>query len=195
MKSKQWQQIQQFFCDKYGASHGELLSRRTMEIYANLCSLCDGESKARRQTMCEKILPRIAMYQALQDEVADADAYAAVWEYTKDLICAPQRRQYARLEHLPRFFSLFRAMFLHIIQTSDRWETSVTCAERTRFSFEIHRCLWQETCEKCGCSALCRVFCDSDYENFGGMKRTAFSRTQTLGTGGTLCDFTFSDKK
>lgn len=43
-----------------------------------------------------------------------------------------------------------------------------------------------------GCPELTFVFCESDSATYGNMPGIKFERTQTLGTGGTRCDFKFS---
>ena len=55
--------------------------------------------------------------------------------------------------------------------------------------FDITHCPYCEYCEKCGCPELAATFCRSDIYCYGGMPHIAFDRTETLGTGGTRCDF------
>lgn len=185
---------EQYLRKHFGEEKGQEINRLIARKFSELTAFCHGESKGRQKTMSEKILPRIAIYQSLLADMGGQEAYETVWDYTKTCICAPTARKYEKLEKFPMFFSLYRKAFLRIVCFSDKWTTENAFGEANRFGFEIHRCLWYDTCVKCGCPELCRVFCDSDYENFGQMKKTVFSRTQTLGTGGTMCDFVFSKK-
>ena len=183
--------IDEYLIKHYGTEKGVLIYGKCKDIYESYNKFCIGESKARQKTMKTKILPRIALYQALMIFETKQKAYNMVWDYTKNYICANTRRKYSRLESIPLFFTLYRKIFLHIVSSSDKWETKVTKRESKKFGFEIHKCLWHDTCVRCGCPELCKIFCDSDWENFKDMNKTSFTRSQTIGTGGSLCDFLF----
>lgn len=156
-----------------------------------LDELCSQEPPQNAKIMRTKIFPRVAMYQILQKIMSKKSAYDMVWDYTKTCICAPVRQQYAKIERVPFFFFLFRKMFLYIMLHSEAWSVNVVQNDSKRLVLTVHRCLWKDTCLACGCPELCRIFCDSDWENFGAMRSVSFRRTQTIGTGGTVCDFVF----
>lgn len=184
-------EMKEYILHKLGEKQGELVVRDIFTRCTALEKLCIVENAANSKTMRAKILPRIAMYFALQKVMSKQQAYDMVWDYTKNCICAPTRKQYSRMERIPFFFYLFRKIFLNTMRYSSQWSAKVTQNEADQFGVEIHRCLWNDTCLKCGCPELCQVFCDSDWENFGAMYKVRFFRTQTLGMGGNLCDFTF----
>lgn len=183
--------IEEYIVHKLGEKQGQSVVRDMIAECTSLERLCIGENEANSKTMRTKIFPRIAMYHVLQKDMPKQQAYDIVWNYTKDCICVPTRQQYLRIERVPFFFSLFRKMFLQTMLHSSEWSAEVTQNAADRFGVAIHRCLWNDTCLKCGCPELCQVFCDSDWENFGAMRKVKFCRTQTLGIGGNLCDFTF----
>ena len=187
-------EMKEYLTQKLGENQGQFVIKDVTENYTALEKLCSEENPANTKTMQTKIFPRIALYQALQKTMSKQQAYDIVWEYTKTYICEPTRQQYTKIEKIPFFFSIFRRLFLHTMLHSSQWTAELTQNTHTCFGFEIHRCLWKDTCQTCGCPELCQVFCDSDWETFGSMHKINFSRTQTLGTGGTICDFTFQAK-
>lgn len=184
-------EMKEYITRKLGENQGQLVIKDVIEECAALERLYIEENAANIKTMRIKIFPRIALYQTLQKIMSKQQAYDMVWEYMKTCICTPKRLQYSRMEKIPFFFSIFRKMFLHTMLNSSEWSVKLTRNEHNCFGFEIHRCLWKDTCLKCGCPELCQIFCDSDWENFGAMQKVRFSRTQTLGAGGNVCDFTF----
>ena len=46
-----------------------------------------------------------------------------------------------------------------------------------------------------GAGVLQILFCECDNYTYGGLKKMGFTRTQTLGTGGELCDFIMYRKR
>lgn len=184
-------EMKEYIILKLGEEQGQSVIKDVIGKCTALDRLCIEENVANTKTMRMKIFPRIALYQALQKTMSKQQAYDMVWEYTKIFICKPVRLQYSKMEKVPFFFSIFQKMFLHTMLNSSEWGAELTQNERNCFGFEVHRCLWKDTCLKCGCSELCQIFCDSDWENFGAMQKVRFSRTQTLGSGGNVCDFTF----
>lgn len=184
-------EMKEYIIYTFGEKQGKLLLKNIAKECEELDKLCIEENPANVKTMQVKIFPRVAMYRALQKNMIKQKAYEMVWDYTKTCICAPTRQQYSKMDRAPFFFTLFRKMFLYIIVHSKAWSAEVTRNDSNQFGFAVHRCLWNDTCLKCGCPELCQIFCDSDWENFGVMRSIRFSRTQTLGTGGKVCDFAF----
>ncbi|MDO4556938.1 MAG: L-2-amino-thiazoline-4-carboxylic acid hydrolase [Lachnospiraceae bacterium] len=184
-------ELKEYLIHKFGKRQGQFIITNMLAECSLLEKMCVGENAANSKTMQIKIFPRVALYRVMQKIMSKEQAYEIVWEYTKNCICEQTRRQYLKMEKVPFFFLIFRKMFLHIMRHSSQWDTEVTQNAKNKFAFAVHRCLWNDTCQKCGCPELCRVFCDSDWENYGALHKVRFCRTQTLGTGGNLCDFTF----
>lgn len=187
--------LDEYIISKFGETQGLEITKGKNEELVKADILYIGESTARRKTMQNKILPRIALYKALCNTMSSDEAISILWEYTKKYVCAPTARVYEKYEHIPGFFLLYKSVFMHIMKTSDKWSTDSLCGDKEKFGFTIHKCLWYDTCIKCGCPELCRIFCDSDWEMYKGMKKIKFSRTQTIGTGGEMCDFIFTRVK
>lgn len=184
-------EMKEYILYEFGEKQGQSLITDITKKCISLKKLCIGENKANRRIMSREIFPRVAMYYALQKIMSKKEAYDKVWDYTKTCICTPARQQYRKLERIPFFFFLLRNMFLHTMLHSSAWSAQVTRNAQGQFGFAVHRCLWKDTCLTCGCPELCRIFCDSDKEIYGKLSKVRFSRTQTLGTGGMICDFTF----
>lgn len=184
-------EMKEYILYEFGEKQGQSLMTEITKECTALEKLYIGENEANIQIMGKKIFPRVAMYYALQKITSKKEAYDKVWDYTKICICTPARQQYKKMERIPFFFFLLRNMFLYTMLHSSAWSAEVTRNAPSQFSFAVHRCLWYDTCLRCGCPELCRIFCDSDREIYGEISKVRFCRTQTLGTGGTVCDFTF----
>lgn len=182
--------MKEYLLHEFGKESGKRIFGEIAKECAVLEELCTGESSANAKTMRIKIFPRVAMYRVLKRNLPQQKAYDIVWDYTKTCICVTLQSQYGKMEKIPFFF--FQKMFLYTVLHSSLWEAEAIQSKPDQLGFMVHRCLWNDTCQKCGCPELCKVFCDSDWENFGAMHKIRFSRTQTLGTGGKVCDFTFS---
>ena len=59
-----------------------------------------------------------------------------------------------------------------------------------KFSVDMTRCPYVDTCVRYGCPELARISCQADDVTYGNLHpRLIWARTQTLGTGGSCCDF------
>lgn len=56
---------------------------------------------------------------------------------------------------------------------------------------DITTCPYCRYAKSLGCPELMSVFCDSDFATYGNLPGIKFKRSQTLGTGGSYCDFRF----
>lgn len=59
----------------------------------------------------------------------------------------------------------------------------------TEMAFDMTECPYVKYLRMFGCPELAKSFCDSDIDVYGNLPNVDFIRTQTLGTGGTKCDF------
>ena len=71
------------------------------------------------------------------------------------------------------------------------WTSQFLKDNKKELDINIYKCLWKDTCDYFGCPELCELFCSGDWIVFGNIKRLTLDRTQTLGTGGNVCDFRF----
>ena len=96
----------------------------------------------------------------------------------------------ARMEIIPGFFYIYRAVFLKIMRTTEL-QQSTQAKGKGCYDITITKCLWHDACVKFECPELCALFCDVDDVTYGGLRKIGFSRSKTLGYGGDCCDFHF----
>lgn len=194
MKIKQQEQIKAFLDAEFGPDAARGLLARQEEKLRFLIENTKNKSKNQMKTMEQTLLPRIALYQVLQQEGrSQAEAYACLRRYMVDHVAAQKHAATAKMEAVPGFYALYSRIFLRIMRTTDLQE-SVQTRSKDSFDVTIRRCLWHTACVENGCPELCRLFCDVDDVNYGGLKKIGFSRTKTLGYGGDCCDFHFYKK-
>lgn len=65
-----------------------------------------------------------------------------------------------------------------------------TVPDAPPFAADMTRCPYVDTCSKYGCPELARISCRADDITYGSLHpRLVWARTQTLGSGGSCCDF------
>jgi hypothetical protein len=63
------------------------------------------------------------------------------------------------------------------------------------FAADMTRCPYVDTCARYGCPELAQFSCKADDVTYGSLHpKLVWGRTQTLGTGGSCCDFRLSVK-
>lgn len=61
--------------------------------------------------------------------------------------------------------------------------------QKGEFRMDITRCPYNTYLTELECPELTRLFCENDVYVYGSLPGMEFIRTQTIGTGGSLCDF------
>jgi len=188
----QTDEIQHFLTAKFGEEKGNnLYSMQQGRLRRLLQKAQKNHSPAQMKTLEKTILPRVALYQILQETPEKADAYRIVKEYMVDVVCEKSKKQYFEMEQMPFFYDIFRKAFIFITLKSDNWSAELFCREKDKFTIHIHRCLWYSACKDNGCPELCRLLCDCDEINYGGLHKMKFAREGSIGKGQNFCDFTF----
>ena len=190
-EKKLWAMLDRFFLRILGEKQGKEVMAESREQAAAFLAATQETSPSRRETMQSTILPRTATYTVLKRRGLDAEKLME--KYVREVQGPTMHDQYASLEWVPRFFEIFRWAFRKATASSDAWDSTFE-EEKDRFDLTIHKCLWYDTCVECGCPEACRFFCECDNYSFGDLKKVSFRRTQTLGTGGSCCDFHFHKK-
>ena len=194
MKVKQQKQIQAFLAERFGQEKGNALFARQEEALRQLIDGIKDKSESQRKTLIQRIFPCIALYRALTDSgIPEQEAYTYLQRYMQENVAAKQHASMVRMELVPGFYTLYSAIFRKVMRSSDRWESTQSHTKRT-FDVTIRKCLWHTACTESGCAQLCRLFCDVDNVSYGGLRKIGFARTQTLGYGGSCCDFHFFQK-
>lgn len=187
--------MQQFLINEFGQSLGNKIYNLQQRRFQTIIELTTGKSKNQMKTLTKKIIPEIALYQALQDEFGkQKKTYDTVEKYMFTIVGPKINKQYSRLEFMPGFFYLFKKIMVNTVEKSDNWVTEIIKDDSTSVEFNITKCLWYDACVENDCPELCKVFCDVDHVIYGSMKKVKFIRKGTLGTGSECCDFCYLNK-
>lgn len=194
MKLKQPAGIQPFLIEEFGAEKGSALFSKQEETLRELIDRQKNKSKTQMKTLAGTILPSVALYQTLLQDCGDRDAaMERMARYQLGKAAQENHAFTARVERIPGFFALYSSIFRRIVRGADLWQ-STQSHDRDHFNVTITKCLWHDTCVDCGCPELCRLFCESDNVNYGGLRKMGFTRNTTIGCGGDCCDFHFYRK-
>lgn len=164
------------------------------KIYQDCVSKITGKSNSQKKTMKNTILPRLALYKALQENGFSSDeAKNITYDYTEYKAVSMLGKIKKMDCSLPFFFGLLKTMFT-IGLKGDNWKTEKIVATPNMFSFDIVDCLWYNTCIENDCPELCSIFCDTDYFFYGNLTKIGFEREHTIAQGDGKCDFCFLKK-
>ena len=193
-KIKQQKQIHNFLVAEYGKEKGRLLFEKEYEMLNTSLEQTTEKTKNQLKTLVQTILPRIAMYKTFLNEGFSKDeATQYMRKYMLEIIAAKKHRSTAKMEKFPGFYRIYSSVFLKIMRTTDL-QVSTQNHSKDFYDVTITKCLWHTACVENGCAELCSLFCDVDDITYGGLKKIGFSRTQTIGYGGSCCDFHFYRK-
>ncbi len=193
MRVSQQKQIRLFLAESFGGDRGGALFRRQEEILQTLVQSMRNRSKNQRKTLVQTILPRIALYKAMQESLLAEETQAQMRRYMLERVAAEKHAAMVKMEAIPGFYALYSRIFLRVVRKSDLWE-SEQAHGTDWFAVTMKKCLWHTACVENGCAELCRLFCEVDDVTYGGLRKLGFSRTKTLGCGADCCDFRFCRK-
>ncbi len=194
MNIKQQKQIKTYLIAELGEDKGKALFDRQSEILNTIIENTKGKTENQMKMLTGTILPRIALYKALQkDGFSEEDVHRYMQKYMLDIVAAKKHSSTAKMELFPGFYSIYSKTFLKIMKTTDL-QVSTQNSGKDFYDVTITKCLWHTACVENGCEELCRLFCDVDDVTYGGLKKIGFTRTKTLGYGGDCCDFHFFRK-
>ena len=187
--------MKEFLKKKFGEERGNELWEKQQKKYDELLAAATPKSKQKQKVFEEMLLPRIAMYKTLLEEgFSREDALKFMEDHVVEW-CAPDlKKKYEGMDRLPFGFGLFKFGFTHIVPSSDLWEADIEKG-RDAFSVTMKKCFWHDTDVEYGCPEVCRYSCQCDDITYSDLKHIKYDRTETLGTGGTCCDFHFSKRK
>lgn len=192
---KQQKQIRRFLTDEFGKEKGLLLFDSESEMLNTIIQQTTDKTKNQLKTLTQTVLPRIALYKTFFNEGFSRDeANKYMRKYMLEIIAAKKHSSTAKMEKFPGFYYIYSRVFLKIMSTTDL-QVSTLNYGKDFYDVTITKCLWHTACVENGCEELCSLFCDVDDITYGGLKKIGFSRTQTLGYGGSCCDFHFFKKK
>ena len=147
--------------------------------------------KQQKRHVIGNILPRIAMYYSMKEELEEDAMNLLEWTISKngtkvgDLLHS--------LTALPGmkslFMKVFKRMTVKMFGPSAGFKHTIYPTDKNELRFDITHCPYLQYCVKCGCPELTHTFCISDVYCYGNLSGIRFERTKTLGTGGDCCDF------
>lgn len=179
--------LQNGFLQNGWADHLPMVYDRSAALFAENA----GASKA-LQTHLNQLLPMIAFYEAAKQITGSQEAaltFMEKWAFGE----AEKMMKYARwlmktglYRLMPSLCSvLLDKMFGHAAGFDYR-----PVPDAPKFAVDMTRCPYVDTCAKYGCPELCQFACRADDITYGNLHpRLVWARTQTLGMGGSCCDF------
>lgn len=194
MNIKQQKQIKSYLTAELGEEKGKALFDSQSEILNTIIENTKGKTENQMKMLTGTILPRIALYKALQKNgFSEEEVYRYMQKYMLDIVAAKKHSSTAKMEIVPGFYSIYSKTFLKIMKTTDL-QVSTQNSGKDFYDVTITKCLWHTACVENGCEELCRLFCDVDDVTYGGLKKIGFTRTKTLGYSGDCCDSHFFKK-
>ncbi len=150
-------------------------------------------SRAQRSQLQGRILPALAMYRALCEELGGRDAALGEMDRLFAAQVEPARRLMGILHFIPDAFDAFR--FATLLDVWLRFPPALgkmTTVENSRrcLAIDMRSCYCFETLQALGAPELTAVFCSMDDKIYAGLPPAIrWERTQTLGRGANRCDF------
>ena len=157
MRIRQQKQIGIFLAESFGGDRGGALFARQEEILQEIIRNTQNRSKNQRKTLVQTILPRIALYKAMQESLPEAETHAQMRRYMLERVAAQKHAEMMRMEAIPGFYALYSRIFLRVVRSSDLWESEQEHGT-DGFSVTMKKCLWHTACVENGCAELCRLF-------------------------------------
>lgn len=154
MKIKQQKQIRAFLEEEFESGKSSALFDTQEKTLRTLIENTKGKSKNQMKTLTQTILPRIALYLALQKTgFSQEDVFRHMRKYMMDKVAAKKHFSTAKMELVPGFYAIYSRVFLKIMRTTDLQE-STQKAGKNYFDITITKCLWHTACVENGC-AVC----------------------------------------
>lgn len=161
--------------------------KRLAKMYADHMDLPDGV-KTHTDGF---IFPAAAVYLSLKKVKPDI-AYdimkTAMAEKSQE-----EGRKFAKYMKIPGFAKFFLGMWDPISHKmfgeSSGFKNVFYPKEKNCYKMDIIECPYHKYLSEQGCPELNILFCDNDVYMYGNLPKLKFTRTQTIGAGGELCDF------
>ena len=194
MKIKQQKIIKNFLFSELDTEVAQKIFDEQNNILDKIILNTFNKTKNQLKTLKNTILPRIALYKALNNYgFSMEDSNNHMKNYMLNYIAKSKHNSMVKMEKVPGFYSLYSKIFLKIMRKTDL-QQSKQKHDAKSFDVTITKCLWHQACVENECPELCRLFCDVDNITYGELNKIGFTRKQTLGYGGDCCDFHFFKK-
>lgn len=194
MKIKQQKIIKNFLFSELDTEVAQKIFDEQNNILDKIILNAFNKTKNQLKTLKNTILPRIALYKALNNYgFSMEDSNNHMKNYMLNYIAKSKHNSMVKMEKVPGFYSLYSKIFLKIMRKTDLQQSKQKHNAKS-FDVTITKCLWHQACVENECPELCRLFCDVDNITYGELNKIGFTRTQTLGYGSDCCDFHFFKK-
>ena len=182
---------------KYGGKKTQAIMAIARARYEAIVEENKDEPKAWYIHTRERIYPRIALFDAMTAEGIGR-------EETADFIVTCYRWRAGLM--VPKIKAIFKVPGLYRIvpkvffnMTQKKFGPKMGFASENKhlgksgMSFDMVKCPYYEKCRQYGCPEIVKGYCEADDILYGDMHpRLLWGRTQTLGKGGSCCDFKIS---
>lgn len=142
------------------------------------------------------IFPAAAIYLAMK-EFDSHKAFSVMQKVMKEK-ALESGRKFASFVRLPFGKRLFLKMWDTIshkmFSDSAGFKNVFYPKQKGVFRMDITQCPYNTYLTALGCQELTRLFCENDVYSYGNLPGLDFIRTQTIGSGGRLCDFKLAMK-
>lgn len=167
--------------------------RRAEQHYVALSAQCADAAPGEQFHLTNTILPTAAIYKALLE--TDNENALAVTRGALIGLCRTGNRMMQLLLRIPGMKALFMhllpKMALQMFGRESGFDYTNYSADKTRLTMDTTVCPYCKYARLLDVEALMPTFCESDFATYGNLPGIRFERTQTLGTGGSKCDFRF----
>ena len=182
---------------RYGRERAAQLMRRAeghwRVLYPDRPAL--GNAAMQKNHLENSILPAISMYRSLLEaDVERGEALGVMRQVLMETVRG-RRNFVAWMAKYPFFFYVFRRILrigFPLVYPPAGFRTEWVEDNPRCIAFNIYTCIFHTLLVSYGVPELTTAFCDSD-DIYGGIlpRDVRFIRTQTLGHGGTHCDFRY----
>lgn len=192
-KNRKFGLVRKSLIQRYGKEKTAELIALAETHYANCEAMCQDATAGEWTHLNSTILLTVSIYKALREidaEHAFENAHNIMME-----LCGKAGAAAGKLMKLPGmknvFLWLMPKMAVNLFGPGCGFAFENFEADKTMLKMDMTACPYCRYADKLGCPELMPVFCDSDLATYGNLPGIQFKRTQTLGTGGTKCDFQF----
>ena len=177
----------------YEKEKADMIVKLAQEHYQECLALCEDASKGEFTHLENTILPTTAFYKAL----LEVDSENAL-KNTNDIIinlCEKGGNILNVALKFPgmssAFMKLMPKMATKMFGKECGFEYINFKANKKILQMDMTMCPYVKYAKRFNVDELTTVFCESDFATYGNLSKIAFRRTETLGTGGSKCDFKF----
>lgn len=177
----------------YGEETTKRITNLAEKHYDDCDLLCQNATEGEHQHLDGTILPTVSIYKALLEidpENALASAHTVMMSVCE--VAGTFMRGMLKLPGMKSVFMwLLPKMAVNMFGSSCGFQFENYEVSKSVLKMDMTACPYCRYAKLFGTTELTPVFCDSDFATYGNLPGIKFERTQTLGTGGSRCDFQF----